>query len=234
MNPEDHYTYRKGVGKLIHLAKYSRPEISNSVRELSRFGGEPTPAHLKEMHRCLKYCVSTKNRGILLKPHGQWDGSKNFLFEITGRSDSTYASCKDTMHSVSGWSAEINGAAYTRKSKTQRFVTLSVTEAECVAATCCVQDMLFGKRFLESIGLKVKLPMILYMDNKGGVDIFNNWSIAGNTRAISIRFAYIRELKEAGALEIRWIDGKENAADLFTKNLDRMTFERHTAFFCSN
>ena len=52
-------------------------------------------------------------------------------------------------------------------------------------------------------GLKVKLPMVLYMDNKGGVNIFNNWSIAGNTRTVAVWFAYVRELKEAGILEIK-------------------------------
>ena len=98
----------------------------------------------------------------------------------------------------------------------QKFVTMSVTEAECVAGTSCVQDMMFGKRLLESMGLKVKLPMVLYMDNKGGVDIFNNRSIAGNTRAVAVRFAYVRELKEAGILEIKWISGTENCADFFT------------------
>ena len=69
------------------------------------------------------------------------------------------------------------------------------------------------------------------MDNKGGVDIFNNWSIAGNTRAVSIRFAYIRELKEAGILQIKWIKGEENGADLFTKNLDGNAFHKHAAVF---
>ena len=113
----------------------------------------------------------------------------------------------------------------------QKFVTLSVTEAECVAATSCVQDMIYGKNFLESLGLKVELPMILEMDNKGGVDIFNNWSIAGNTRAVSIRFAYIRELKEAGILEIKWIDGNKNTSDLFTKNLDGTAFKKHASVF---
>ena len=100
-----------------------------------------------------------------------------------------------------------------------------------MAATSCVQDMMYGKRFLESLGLKPKLPMTLYMDNKGGVDIFNNWSIAGNTRAVSIRFAYIRELKEAGILQIKWIRSEENVADIFTKNLDGPTYEQHDAVF---
>ena len=114
----------------------------------------------------------------------------------------------------------------------QKFVTLSVTEAECVAATSCVQDMIYGRNFLESLGLKVKKPMTLWIDNKGVVDIFNNWSIAGNTRAVSIRFAYIRELKEAGELEIKWISTMDNPADIFTKNLDGTAFQKHAKVFC--
>jgi hypothetical protein len=227
LNQEEHRKYRKGVGKLIHLSKYSKPGILNAVRELSRFGAKPTKAHYKELHRCMKYCVDTKNKGLMLKPNKKWNGSKDFEFEITGDSDSNFATCPETRRSVSGWSAKLNGAPYTRKSKMQKFVTLSVTEAECVAATSCVQDMMFGKRFLESLGLKIKLPMTLYMDNKGGVDIFNNWSIAGNTRAVSTRFAYIRELKEEGILEIKWKNGDDNNADIFTKNLDASTYEKH-------
>ena len=133
-----------------------------------------------------------------------------------------------------GWSAKINNVPYTRKSKMQRFVTLSVTEAECVAATSCVRDMIYGKHFIESLGLQVKLPMTLYMDNKGGVDIFNNWTIAGNTRAVSVRFCYIRELKEKGMLEIKWKSGESNSADLFTKNLDGATFAKHARVYMSD
>ena len=227
-----HRDYRKGVGKLIHLGKYTKSEILNAVRELSRFGSNPNPAHYKAMLRCMRYCVSTKEQGLLLKPTGRWDGKdKNYKFRIRGRSDSTFASCPETKRSVSGWSCYLNDAPYVRKSKMQKFVTLSVTEAECVAGTSCVQDMIYGKNFLESMGLQVELPMVLEMDNKGGVDIFNSWSIAGNTRAVSIRFAYIRELKEAGILEIKWIKGEDNESDLFTKNLDGPAFKRHASVF---
>jgi hypothetical protein len=39
---------------------------------------------------------------------------------------------------------------------------------------------------MESIGLKVKKLMILKIDNKGAVDLANNWSIGGRTRHIEI------------------------------------------------
>jgi hypothetical protein len=37
--------------------------------------------------------------------------------------------------------------------------------------------MLYVWNVLESMGFKVKLPMTLEMDNKGAVDLANNWSI---------------------------------------------------------
>jgi hypothetical protein len=64
------------------------------------------------------------------------------------------------------------------KSSTQRNTTLSVTEAELVAGTECSQDMLYIKKILESMGLKVKLPMILKIDNKGFVDFRKSWTMA--------------------------------------------------------
>jgi hypothetical protein len=73
----------------------------------------------------------------------------------------------------------VNGAAVSTKSKMQQHVTLSVMEAELAAGVECAQDMIFTMRLIESIGLKVKLPMILEMDNKGAVDLANNWSVGG-------------------------------------------------------
>jgi len=57
------------------------------------------------------------------------------------------------------------------KCRMQQCVTLSVTEAEYVSATECAQDMLYSMRILELIGLKVKKPMTLEVDNKGAVDL---------------------------------------------------------------
>jgi hypothetical protein len=117
------------------------------------------------------------------------------------------------------------------KSSTERRVSLSTTEAETNAGVTCVQDMLYIKNVLESLGLKVKLPMVLEMDNQGEVYLANNWSIGGRTRHIDVRSGFLRELKEAGVLVIKWIVGTANEADIFTKNLDRPTFQRYTKFF---
>ncbi len=58
----------------------------------------------------------------------------------------------------------------------------------------CAQGMLYTKNVLESMGLKVKLPMILEMDNKKAVDLANNWSVGGQTRHVDVRQCFLREL----------------------------------------
>jgi hypothetical protein len=120
------------------------------------------------------------------------------------------------------------------KSKMQETTTLSVTESEFVAAVSAVQDMLYEMRVLESIGLKVQLPMVLEVDNKGVVDLANNWSVGGCTRHISVHVNFLQELKEQGLLHVVWIPTDENSADLFTKNLPGPLFEKCANVFIGN
>jgi len=84
-----------------------------------------------------------------------------------------------------------------------KVVVLSVTEAELYASVQCAQDILFVWRIIKSIGLKVKLPMILELDNKGAVDIANNWSVAGRRKHIDTKQYFVRELKEDGIIKVR-------------------------------
>ena len=73
--------------------------------------------------------------------------------------------------------------------------------------------------------------MILEMDNKGAVDIVNNWSSTGRTRHVDLRIKYLRELKEANIIRCVWGPGEENEADTLTKNNGGPTFEKHNKAF---
>ena len=55
VNAKEHTYYRSGVGKLLHMARWRRHDIQNSVRELARQGSCPTKAHIKAMHRAIDY-----------------------------------------------------------------------------------------------------------------------------------------------------------------------------------
>jgi len=174
----------------------------------------------------MKYCIATPDWGLTLKPDSVWDGRKGFEFTVSGMSDSEYAA-DESRYSVNGWSTWLNGAPVTCRSKMMPIIALSVMEAELYAAVQCAMDMMYIWRVMTSMGLKVKLPMVLEVDNKGCVDFCNNWSVAGRTRHIEVKQYFLRDLKEEGILKVKWKSGGNMTSDIFTKNLPRPLFEKH-------
>ena len=117
VSPEYTTYYHKGTGKLLHMMKWSRPEIYNVVRYLSRPMSVLTKDHIVAMHRVMAHCVLTPLRGWKLIPRRKWYGKDNtFEFVIGGRSDSYYSASKDTRRSVSGWSVYLECAPISVKS----------------------------------------------------------------------------------------------------------------------
>ena len=223
--------YRSGTATCMFMMQWSRPDIQNATRGLARHMSAPRLAHEKALGHLMKYLVETPNRGLVIFPDGTWDGSKEFKHVIHGRSDSDYANCTDDRRSVSGGRTFLNGAPAMIRSSTQRTVTLSVTEAESAAGVVTAQDMLCVYRLLKSIGLGVELPMVLEMDNRGAVELANNWSVGGRTRHIDVKNYFLRELKDQGILVVKHVAGDSNDADIFTKNTTTGVFERHLPKF---
>ena len=81
--------------------------------------------------------------------------------------------------------------------------------------------------------MKVKMPMILAVDNKGAKDLMDGWSVCGRTRQINVRYFFLRELKEKGIAKVEWMQSKNNHSDLFTKNLNSEMFRKHSRVFVS-
>jgi hypothetical protein len=158
-------------------------------------------------------------------------GTVSADFVISGHLDSDYAKKPNDRRSVLGHVVYLEGAPTMFKSSTERTVPLSTTKAETYAGVTFVQDMLYMKNVLESLGLRIKLPIILEMDNQGAVYLANNWSIGGRTRHIDVKSVFLRELKEAGVLVIKWIAGAVNEAYIFAKNLDGPAFQQYTRVF---
>ena len=102
-----------------------------------------------------------------------------------------------------------------------------MTEAELIAACECAQDMIQVKQIVSSLGLEVKTPLKLYMDNHGVVDLVNMWSVGGHTCHVDAQSWWLRNLKEEVQLIVEWITTESNSADLFTKNLGETPSEKH-------
>ena len=90
----------------------------------------------------MQHVLATPLRGHTLRPTSTWNGSKDHVFNISGRADTDYAKDPDTRRSITGTRVLLDEAVTHWRSNTQKSVTLSVTESEQSGAVTCAQDML--------------------------------------------------------------------------------------------
>ena len=69
-------------------------------------------------------------------------------------------------------------------------IALLTTKSELFLAFLIAMDMKFVYHIMISLGLHVKLPMILWVDNTGAVGLAHNWSIGGCTRHMDVKQNY--------------------------------------------
>ena len=125
------------MGSLLYLARWSRPDIAFAVSELSTFVSCPGQTHMVAAKHLLRYLNGTKNPGLL------YSGPASRANILWGYVDSDWAGCPDSRKSTSGYALLLNGAAITCKSKRQSVIALSSAEAEFVAASSLVQEVIY-------------------------------------------------------------------------------------------
>ena len=128
---------------LLYLVKHSRPDIANCVRELSKVLDGPSEASYKEMLRCIKYVLDSKDMGLKIEPIGD----KHDAWEIICYSDSDWAGDPESRRSVSGYIIYVQGVPVIWKSKSQNQVSLSSSESEWYALSEAVKDRLYHQFF---------------------------------------------------------------------------------------
>ena len=227
------YQYQRMVGKLMYAMTSTRPDLAYAVSILSKFSTAPTPAHMAMCKRVMRYLRGTSSYGILY-------GNKS---SCIGYTDSDYAGDKVTRQSTSGFVFTLCGGAINWKSRQQSIVALSTTEAEYVAATEACKEMVWLNRLLNDLSIPMLLqqpadpitvqsiepipPPVLYIDNQAALSLAKNPIHHNRTKHIDIRFHFIRQEVTAGTINLQPIGTKDNLADIFTKPLSRVTFEKH-------
>ena len=53
--------FRSGTGKLLHMMRWSRPDVLNAVRELSKHMKESNLLHYGAMCRVMEHAMKTPN-----------------------------------------------------------------------------------------------------------------------------------------------------------------------------
>ena len=113
-------------------------------------------------------------------------------------------------------------------SRAQKTIALSSTEAEYMALSDCSRQVVWMHTLLGELGYNLKATPI-HGDNQGSIFIASNPVTEKRSKHIDIRFHYIREVVDRCLVELYFINGEENPADLLTKNLGRVKFQKFRA-----
>jgi hypothetical protein len=199
LNPTQQHEFRSGVGMLLYLVKHSRPDLSNAVRELSEVMDGATPEHMSMLCQLIKFVLSTKDRGVRIKPYPE-NG-------IVAYVDSDYAGDMDNRKSITGYLIFLHDVPVAWKSKQQGGVTLSSSEAEYFAISEVAMELKLLKMILEFLTIDPGIPMKVYVDNIGTIHLANNASSGTRTKHIDTRLQFERELTQGAGkiLEIEYV-----------------------------
>ena len=145
---------------------------------------------------------------------------------ISGFSDSDWAGSSDDRKSTGGMAFYLDENLITWVSQKQRCVALSSCEAEFMAATFAACQAIWLQRVLSHItGIKTG-PVTLYIDNRSVVDLARNPVFHGRSKHIDLRYHFIRDCVEQGLIVIKHVRTNEQRADILTKALASIKFER--------
>ena len=122
----------------------------------------------------------------------------------------------------------VNGCKIAWKSKGQKSVTLSSTEAEYVAISEVSTKILFIAGVMKFLGMEITYPIEINVDNIGAIYLSKNATMGNCTKHVDTRYHFVREYIEKDIFKIVFVRSEDNKADLMTKNLGKDLYAKHT------
>jgi hypothetical protein len=139
--------YAAIVGSLLYLSVKTRPDIAYAVGVLARFMSCPKAPHLKAAKHVIRYIAKDPAAGIMFYGRRLTDKTRADLF-VSAYTDADFAGDLTMRKSTSGLLCTANGAPIIWRSKLQTIVAQSTAEAEFVAASMAVKEILWLRKLL--------------------------------------------------------------------------------------
>ena len=149
------------------------------------------------------------------------------LWELLLLSDSDHAGDKLSRMSISGFIMFLCGVPIMWRSKAQKIVALSSTEAEFYAVSEAVKEILFVVQVLLDMGIPVKTPITVKVDNMGAVFMVNNATSSARTRHIDTRWHFVRQF-QGELIEVVFVRSEDNWSDGMTKIVSSDIYVSHS------
>src|SRR5579859_4934380 len=211
----DQKEYQSMVGSLMYAMLATRPDLAQTIQQISQFSQKPTKTHEKAAKHALRYLNGTINEGIT------YNGNLGMKLEFW--SDANWGG-EEGRESVSGFVFTLAGGAVTYSSKKQGSVALSSTESEYMAILHALKEQIWLLRLLSELGYGISNQNVIYCDNQSALALAHNPEHHARTKHIDIQYHFVRNCVEDGTTRLEYCPTEDMVADGLTKALGP---ERH-------
>ena len=214
LSKSDKKTFHSRVAKLLYLAKRARPDILLAVSFLTTRVQDSREEDMIKLDRILTYILATRETFLTLGISG--------VIQLQSYIDASFAPHRDgKSHTGAIWSLGV-GAFYASSSK-QKIVTKSSWEAELVAFSDQMSEVLGVQQFLKELGFDV--TPIIHQDNKSTILSSSKGAGSSNrTRHVNIRYFWVAQYIEDGTIKVQYTPTTSMIADILTKPLQGALF----------
>jgi hypothetical protein len=204
--------FHSAVAQLQYLAKRLYAVLSPALAFLATRVKAPTTQDQQKLERVLKFVNAHRDVELLLRfAHGM---------QLEAWIDASWAVHGD-WKSHTGGTMRIGGAGGTFgwRSIKQKIVTKSSTEAELVAVTDYLGDVIETRLFLIAQGYAQE-PALVHQDNQSTLALMKRGrGSADRTRHICIRYFWAKDRIDAKEIRFKYLPTKDMVADVLTKPL---------------
>jgi hypothetical protein len=248
---DEEWAYDGVIGMLMYLAGNTRPDIAYAVHQAARFTHGARNSHAAGVKRILRYLQRTRKEGLYLKPGPDLrvdchvDSDFGGLFSVEDKHDPI------SVKSRTGYVITYRDAPLMWVSKMQTQVALSTMEAEYIALSQSMRDLIPIRELLKEIMTQVfKLePKItyhshskafedtigttphvipqstVYEDNDACLKFARMPKLTPRTKHIGVPYHWFRTQVERLEIHIERVDTLKQLGDQFTKGLPPEPFK---------
>jgi hypothetical protein len=210
---------RSAVAAVNHAATQTRPDLKLPVSVLARYFNNPKDEHFMALDYLLRYIRHTIEWRIEFSKKLENHDSPE---KLMGFCDASFADCKDTRRSRSGWVWMLANGPLMWQSTIQKSMKPAKNTAisELVAATSCLEDGNYLFTLTREVGQDFRVNMVtIKEDNQAVMRVVQNRWTSPRTKSIDIRCFWVRAHVINGLVKFEFTSTKDQAADALTKIL---------------
>ena len=108
-------------------------------------------------------------------------------------------------------------------------IAISSTGIDLYSVLQCARDCVHLRRILELLGYEQRAPTLIAQDNNACIFLVKGSGMYAHAKHIDTRVHRVREFAAGDKPEVKLykIAGEYQPADIFTKSLPRVAFQRH-------